>query len=434
MKKIFISIFLISLIGCQVIAQPTPAEKQSEAILLLNGVAHLGNGKVIENSAIAFEDGKITMVSDATTINIKKEGYQIIELSGAHVYPGLIAPNSELGLIEVEAVRATNDTREVGTFNPNVRSIIAYNTDSQVTPTIRSNGILMAQIVPSGGRISGTSSVVQLDAWNYEDAIIKEDDGIWFNWPSRWRYKGFWEGGGVEENKKYKEAISALDQFMKEAHAYCKKEKHDIKNLKFEAMRKCFTGEVNTYISANQVKDIIHIIDFCEEFNLKLVLVGGRDAHIVTDLLAEKKIPVILRPVHNLPGKADDPIDLPFRTPALFEESGVLFAFTTPDFSGDVRNLPFHAGTAVANGLDAEDAIKAMTLNPAKILGIDDRVGSIEEGKSATLFVSKGDILEITTHHVTHAFIDGRAIDLNNKQTKLYEKFMKKYDLNTDKQ
>jgi len=431
--KMFQLVLLFCSLAYQNIAQDAPAKNQSEAIMLLNGVAHIGNGTVIENSAIAFENGKITMVSDATTINIKKEGYTIYELNGAHVYPGLIAPNTNLGLIEVEAVRATDDTREVGTFNPNVRSVIAYNTDSQVTPTVRSNGVLIAQVVPSGGRVMGTSSIVQLDAWNYEDAIIKEDDGVWMNWPSRWRYKGFWEGGGVAENKKYEEAITALEQFVVEAKAYCKGGTPKVTNLKFKAMCGCFDQSLNTYINANQVKDIIRIIDFADQHNLKLVLVGGRDAHMITDVLVEKKIPVILRPVHSLPAKADDPVDLPFTTPAMFEEAGIVFALTTPDFSGDVRNLAFHAGTAVANGLDAEAAIQAMTLNPAKILGIDDKVGSLEKDKAATLFVSKGDILEITSHDVQHAFIDGRKIDLNNKQADLYKKFMRKYDLSTEK-
>ncbi len=433
MMKIFQLLALWCCIAPYTIAQITPAEKQSKPILLLNGVAHIGNGTVIENSVIVFDNGKITMVGDATTTKVEKEGYQVYELNGAHVYPGLIAPNTNLGLIEVEAVRATNDTREVGSFNPNVRSIIAYNADSQVTPTVRSNGVLIAQVVPSGGRIMGTSSVVQLDAWNYEDAIVKEDDGVWMNWPSRWRYKGFWEGGGVDENKKYEESITALEQFMTEAQAYCKGGTPKITNLKFKAMCACFDKTVNTYINANQVKDVIRIIDFAEQFNLQLVLVGGRDAHMISDVLADKNIPVILRPVHNLPAKADDPIDLPFTTPAVFQKAGVVFAFSTPNFSGDTRNLPFHAGTAVANGLDAEAAIQAMTLNPAKILGIDNKVGSIEKGKAATLFVSKGDILEITSHQVDYAFIDGRAIDLSNKQVELYEKFMKKYELSSEK-
>jgi len=409
--------------------QPTPAAKQSQAILLLNGVAHLGNGKVIENSAITFENGIIQSVADATVTNFDRSNFKVIELKGAHIYPGLIAPNTNLGLIEVEAVRATDDTREVGTFNPNVRSIIAYNSDSQVSPTIRSNGVLMAQVVPSGGRIMGTSSVVQLDAWNYEDAIVKEDDGVWINWPFRFRYKGFWEGGGTAENKKFDKQINSLAQFMDEAKAYCQGGTPKTVNLKFKAMCPCFDKSSNTYIRANNVKDIIQVLDFAETYDLKLVLIGANDAHLIMDLLAKKEIPLILNPVNRLPSRQDDDVDLPFKLPAMLEEAGLLYAFTTPDFSGDVRNLSFHSGNAVSYGLDAEKAIQAMTLNPAKILGIDKTVGSLEEGKSATLFVSSGDILDVKTHNVTHAFIDGREIDLSNKQSKLSDKFMKKYEL-----
>lgn len=419
----FIFIFQVGL------GQPTPAAKQSQAILLLNGVAHLGNGALIENSAITFKDGIIQSVADATVSNFDLKQYKVIKLDGAHVYPGLIAPNTNLGLIEVEAVRATNDTYEVGTFNPNVRSIIAYNTDSQVSPTVRSNGILMAQVVPSGGHIMGTSSVVQLDAWNYEDAIVKEDDGVWINWPARWRYKGFWEGGGTAENKKFEKQINSLTQFMDEAQAYCKGGAPKTINLKFKAMCPCFDKSSNTYVRASNVKDLIQVIDFAEAYNLKLVLVGAGDAHLITDLIAKKEIPLILNPVNRLPTREDDDIDLPFKLPAMLEKAGILYAFTTPNFSGDVRNLSFHTGNAVAYGLDAEKAIQAMTLNAAKILGIDEKTGSLQKGKAATLFVSSGDILDVKSHNVTHAFIDGRQIDLSNKQSKLSDKFMKKYEL-----
>jgi len=424
---LFVVLFIVSLQLC--LGQPTPAEKQAQPILLLNGVAHLGTGKVIKNSAITFEEGIIKTVADASVSNFDLENFKVIELDGAHVYPGLIAPNTNLGLIEVEAVRATDDTREVGIFNPNVRSIIAYNADSEISPTVRSNGILMAQVVPSGGRIMGTSSIVQLDAWNYEDAIVKEDDGVWMNWPARWRYKGFWEGGGTAENKKYEKQITSLTQFMDEAQAYCKGGTPKTTNLKFKAMCSCFDKSSNTYIKANNVKDIIAVLDFATTYNLKLVLVGGNDAHMITDLLVKNKISLILNPVNRLPSKQDDAIDLPFKLPSILAKAGLLFTFTTPNFSGDVRNLTFHAGNAVAYGLDAEIAIQAMTLNAAKIFGIDEKVGSLEAGKAATLFVSSGDILDVKTHNVTHAFINGRQIDLSNKQSKLSDKFMKKYGL-----
>jgi len=429
MKKVLFLLFVVALFSTQLLAQRTPGAAQENPILLLNGTAHLGNGEVIENSAIAFDKGKLTIVADATVVRLDLDEFEVYNIAGKHIYPGLIAPYTDIGLLEIEAVRATDDTYEVGTFNPNVRSIIAYNAESIVTPTIRSNGILMAQVIPAGGRISGTSSIVQLDAWNYEDAIIKEDDAIIINWPKQWQFKGFWAGGGVDENKKYKNQMFELTDFIDQAAAYCTKNSNTIENLKFEAMCACFDGNKKTIIEVEYVKDILNAIDFAEKYGLDLVLQGAKDAHLIKELIAEKNIPIILNPVHRLPASEDDDIDLPYKTAAILDEAGITFAFTGIDFSGDTRNLPFHAGTAVSYGLDAEKAIQSMTLNTAKILGIDDTVGSLVEGKDATLFISKGDILDIRSNHIEHAFIQGRKIDLGNRQKDLYKKYMGKYGL-----
>jgi len=427
MKHLVVFLFFISILSFELLAQRTPGAAQENPILLLNGTAHLGNGQVIENSAIAFDKGKITIVADATIVNLDIDEFEVYDVAGKHIYPGFIAPYTDLGLLEIEAVRATDDTGEVGTFNPNVRSIIAYNAESIVTPTVRSNGILMAQVIPAGGRISGSSSIVQLDAWNYEDAVIKENDAIIINWPNRWRFKGFWAGGGVDENKKHKEQINELNDFIDQAKAYCEKNNSGIANLKFEGMCDCFNGKKKTIIEVGYVKDILNAIDFAEKHNLDLVLQGAKDAHMIKELIAEKNIPIILNPIHRLPATEDDDIDLPYKTPALLDEVGIQFAFTGIDFSGDVRNLPFHAGTAVSYGLDAEKAIQSMTLNTAKILGIDDTTGSLEVGKDATLFVSKGDVLDIRSSHVEKAFIQGRKLDLGNRQKDLYKKYQGKY-------
>ena len=198
------------------IAQQTPAADQSESILIIGATAHIGNGQVIENSAIGFDKGKITFVGKADAV--KKEDYKkVVEVVGKHVYPGLIALSSTLGLNEIEAVRATRDSREVGLFNPSIRAIIAYNTDSRVTPTVRSNGVLMAQIIPQGGLVSGQSSIVELDAWNWEDAAYKMDDGIWLNWPSPYKRSGWWaEPGGLSANKNYAKTITQLKDHFKE--------------------------------------------------------------------------------------------------------------------------------------------------------------------------------------------------------------------------
>jgi len=411
---------------------PTPGDKQSKPILLMNGTAHIGNGEVIQNSIIGFENGKITLVDYANKVKIDPEYYETINCRGMHIYPGLIAIGTDVGLTEISAVRATNDFREVGLFNPNVRSIIAYNTDSQITPTLRSNGILLAQVLGGYGRIRSTSSVVQLDAWNYEDAVVKEDDAIWLNWPTKWRYKGWWSGGGVEENKGYKKQMNALTDFFNEAEGYCSAATVEKINLKFEAMCSVFNKDKKVFIEADDAKDIIAAIDFKEKYGLDIVIFGASQAHLITDLLVEKNIPIVIENVNALPNSEDDNIYLPFELPKLFEEAGVLYAVTSDNDSGNTRNLAFNLGTAVAHGLDKESALKAMTLNAAKILGIDNMVGSLERGKQATLIISEGEIMDIKQSNVFFAFIDGRKVDLGNKQKDLYYKFMKKYGLNAE--
>ncbi len=416
--------FLLSTITC--LAQvETPAPAQSKSILLLNGIAHIGNGKVIENSAIAFKEGKLTLVADARTIKIDFSAFDtIIKIPSKHVYPGFIAPNSTLGLVEIDAVRATNDMNEAGEFTPHVRSIIAYNTDSKITTTVRSNGILMGQITPRGNYISGTSSVVQFDAWNWEDAVCKKDDGVHLNWQnmfSRWNGKA---------NKKYSEKVNELKEFFANALAYSKIENQEEINLRFEAMKGIFTGEKTLYIHADFVKEITEAIDFAKDFEVKkIVIVGGYDAWRVGDMLKDNKVAVMLRRVHELPVHEDDDVYLPYKLPKMLFDAGVLFCLEN---SGDMeamgaRNLPFYAGTAAAYGLDKEEALKLITLNTAKILGIDATVGSLETGKDATLFISSGDALDMRTNNVEQAFIQGREIDLDNHQKKLFRKFSEKY-------
>ena len=237
-----------------------------------------------------------------------------MNIHGKHVYPALIAPYTTIGLNEVAAVRATNDYQEVGKFNPNVRSLIAYNTDSKVIPTVRSNGVLFAQVIPKGGTVTGTSSIMAMDGWNWEDAVYKADDAIHMNWPSLHVNHGWWgEPQEDKANDQYKKSTDEIRTFFKEARAYNEVETHTTKNLKFEAMRGLFDGSKKLFIRANDAKQIMGAVNFCKEFELQGVIVGGRDSWMITDLLVENEIPVILERVHNLPPKSDDDIDLPFR-------------------------------------------------------------------------------------------------------------------------
>lgn len=428
MKNILLS---LAFLGFALVSfcQQTPGKKQSEPILILNATAHLGNGEVIQNSAVGFVDGKITLIGDARTIKIDQSAYkQVIQASGKHVYPGFIAPDSQIGLIEVDAVRATRDDREVGKYNPNIRSIISYNTDSRVTPTIRSNGVLMAQITPMGGVIPGQSSVVQLDAWNWEDAAYQTDGGIKLMWPNSFSTSGWWANPGpTKENSKYQDAVDDIRTYFKEAQAYDQKASHDVRNLKFEAMSGLFSKKKTLFVRVNNSMGIMDVVNFAEDFGLKIVVVGGQDAWMNADFLKERNIPVILSQTQRLPNRQDADIDQPFKTPKLLYDAGIDFCFSMGG-AWEQRNLVFQAGQAVSYGLDYEQAIKGLTLNAAKILGIDKTTGSLEMGKDATLFISEGDVLDMRTSKVETAFIQGRNVDMDNKQKALYRKYKEKYD------
>lgn len=410
---------------------PTPAMENTRTILFMNGVAHLGNGKVIENSAIAFKGDKLSLVADARLIRLDKAGFDtIIYIEGKHVYPGFIAPNSTLGLVEIGAVRATRDYREVGSMNPNVRSIIAYNTDSKITPTVRSNGVLMAQITPRGGRISGTSSVVELEGWNWEDAVYKMDDGVHLNWPRLFTRSWDWSGPGpVKKNEKYGEQIRSIKTFFKKSKAYAASTPPE-RDLKLESMSGLFSGKKSLFIHVNTAEGISQAVSFYKGSGVKkMVIVGGEDAWKVIEILKENDVAVMIRRVHSTPTRSYEDIDQPYKLPAILYKAGILFCLEN---SGDMeamgtRNLPFYAGTAIAYGLPPEEAVKSITLNTAKILGIDGTVGTLEVGKDATFIVSTGDALDVLTNNIEFAYVRGKMIDLDNHQKQLYRKFSGKY-------
>jgi|TARA_B110000967_G_scaffold58333_1_gene59786 imidazolonepropionase-like amidohydrolase len=406
----------------------TPAKNQSKRIMLYGATAHIGNGDIIENSLIVIENGKITSVEDATHVRIDISNAEYFDVIGKHIYPGFILPNTTLGLADIDAVRATRDFDEVGELNPHIRSIIAYNTDSPVLPTIRTNGILVGQITPKGGMISGTSSIVEFDAWNYEDALYKEDDGVHLNWPRKpWLY------GDHEHAEKSKdhftEDLIAMEEFFEKAKAYYLTNKPQL-DISLQAMEGLFDGSKQLFIHVSSTKGIKQAVLFSQKMGIKkMVLVGAEESWRIADFIAENEIPVILNRVHRLPRHKSDAVDVAFKTPKILQDAGVLYCL---DYEGDMermgsRNLPFTAGTAVTYGLTKEEALMTITLNTAKILGIDARLGSLEIGKDATLFVSDGDALDMMTNKLSHAFIRGKRLDLNNHQLDLYEKYKAKY-------
>lgn len=427
MKNILTFTFLV--ISLHALAQrPTPAYGKPYRILLLNATAHVGNGKVVENSAIGLADGKITFIMDARGFKPDPRSFDtIMTFPGKHIYPGFISMGSIIGLSEIELVRATNDFRESGTINPSARALIAYNTDSRVTPTVRDNGVLMAQIAPQGGLFSGTSSVVQLDAWNWEDAVVLADDGIWLNWPSMRVFKSPWSDPEDEQRERMQKSLAALNRQFEEAAAYSDA-KDPVFNPHLQAMKGLFDSTKTLFVHCDFAREILEALALKDRYGIKLVIVGGADSWRIADRLKAAKVPVIIERTHALPYREDEDVALPYKLPSLLRDAGVEFAITDQGF-WQHRNLPFQAGMTVGFGLSSEEALKAITLSPARILGIDSRCGSLEEGKDATLFVSSGDALEMTGNRVEHAWIAGREISLDNYQKELYDRYLKKHGL-----
>jgi hypothetical protein len=433
-NKLYISVALIFAVIYMASAQsPVVAPAQKKTIMLVGGTIHTGTGEVIENGTVVFYEGKITFAGKSSDNRAEKSGSEVIDVTGKHIYPGLIFPNTSLGLVEIgDGVEVATDNREIGDLNPNVRAIVAYNTDSHVLPVIRSNGILLAQIVPTGTLLPGTSSIVQLDGWNWQDAAYKTDNGIQMGWPVK-ASQGERRYGGAPLSSEmaaniYNKNVEALEKIFTDAIAYAAVEKPKDVNLRLESMRGLFDGTKILFISAAESKGIIAAISFGKRYGVKKMVLTGADesAWAVKDFIKENNIPVLLDDPLNLPKYEDSDIKLPFKLASMFKKEGILVGLT---YSRQAYgNLPFAAGQTVAYGLTKEEALQTVTLNTAKILGIDDKTGSIEVGKDANIVVSTGDILDMSTNNIEYAFITGRNINLDNKHKQLFRRFSAKYD------
>ena len=404
------------------------AQTDGKSVLLLNGYLHVGNGEVLESALVGVKNGKITLVKNSLAYTYKTEEWDtIIDLQGQHMYPGFVAPNSTLGLTEIDAVRATRDYNEVGIYNPHVRSQIAFNVESKVISTVRTNGVLLTQATPRGGSISGTSSVMAMDGWNWEDATVLKDDGIHVNWPSS--TQGNW-GEGVKRNEQYDAQKREMTTFFDMAEAYTKLPADQQTDGRLDAMKGCFDGKKRVYFHANDIQQLLGIISFSNKYDFKHpVIIGGNDSYLVPKQLIDAGFSVMLTRLHSLPEREEDAVDQPFKLPYLLQTAGVPFCLQN---EGDMeamnaRNLPFQAGTAMAYGLTEEQAVAAISLSACKILGIDELYGSVEEGKSATLFVSTGSALDMRSNNLTLAMVNGLFMSLDNSQKALYEKYEEKY-------
>jgi imidazolonepropionase-like amidohydrolase len=403
-------LLLILLLSSQFIAN-------AQRILLLNGTAHIGDGQVIESAAIGVVNDRILFIKNALTQTFDPAQWDtIIQLKGQHIYPALISANNTLGLTEIDAVRATRDFNDVGVWNPHVRAQIAFNVESRVIETVRTNGVLISQATPRGGYISGTSSLMNLYGWNWEDATIVANDGIHLNWPY--------------SKETYQKEKQEIYQFFEMAKAYADRKDAQPNDLRLEAMKACFKGQKRVYIHAESLQQIVDVIDFSKDFELPFpVIVGGDEAYLIGAKLKDSKIPIMLNRIHSLPKHEDDLTYQPYRLPALLKEQGILFCLQNEGAMQpmNTRNLPFQAGTTMAYGLTAEEALQTVSLNVCKIAGIDQDYGTLAAGKKATFFVSKGPALDMKTNLVTLILIDGKFCPTSNFQQELYQKYQDKY-------
>ncbi len=423
MKQLLV---IFSLISCAAFGQ----EKQR--ILISGGNLHVGNGEVLQSAAIGVKDGEILFVKNAYAYTVDKTDWDtIIDVTGKEVYPGFVAPNSTLGLTEIDAVRATRDFDEVGTYNPHIRAQIAFNVESKVLSTVRSNGVLLAQATPRGGVISGSSAVMTTSGWNWEDATVLKDDGIHLNWPSSMEGGGWWaEPAPKTKNKKYDENKRAIVAFFEMAKAYLQEKEPETKDLRLEAMRGCFDGTKRVYIHANELQELVDVIEFSKSLGLTFpVIVGGYDTHLITTLLKDADIPVMVVRPHSLPENEEDAVNHPYRLPALLRAGGVKFCIQNEGEmeAMNARNIPFLAGTAMAYGLSEEDAISSISLWSCEIMGISKQFGTVEKGKSATFFVSEGNALDMRTNKMIIGVVEGELIEPFNFQEELKVKYTEKY-------
>ena len=424
MKKIYFSIFLVYINFLVAISQTTPAPKQQGEIVITGANIHVGNGQLISNGILAFTNGKISYVG--TDISKVSANARRIDAKDKEIYPGFIALGSSLGLNEIEQVKATIDESELGAMNANVRSIIAYNTDSRVQNTLRTNGVLMAEVAPKGAVISGQSSFVQLDAWNWEDASLYSDIAIHLTWPSPYRYSGWWaEPGSSSTNDKYEKDVARIKNFFDEAFAYSKNPPAMDKNLRYEAMLDIWSGKKKLIIHASLAKAIISAIGFAKNYGITPIIAEAEDAWRICDFIKENKVSILLGESHNLPLREDDDTDQIYKNAKLLYDAGILYAMKVNGF-WQQRNLPFQVGQTVAYGVPKEAAIASITANVAKIFDLN-TIGTLEVNKDATFFVSSGDAMDMIGNQVELAFIQGREIDLDNHQKALYRKYHEKY-------
>ena len=409
--------------------QEIPQDAPAQPILLRGGTLHTISEGVLFETDLLIADGVIRAMGHDLPAT---DEMTIIDIRGLNVYPGLIAPYTGLGLIEIGAVRATRDARETGPLTPETMARSAFNPDSEIIPTVRSLGITTALIVPRGGLISGRSFLAHLDGWTRESASVRDIAGLHVEWPATWaRTKQRpVDGKGEDKQEKARSQRTKLEEWFTRARAYHLAQTLDTEtsfDLRLDAIGAAIRGEVPVFIHAEDRRQILEAIDFAERHELRMVLVGARDAVEILPLLRERAIPVIYGPVTRTPHRADLPDEMVFEAPGILDRGGITLAIGTLSGNGwSTRNLAVQAAQAVAHGLSRQRALRALTLGPAEIFGVDDRLGSLAPGKQATIFVAKGDPLDLRGFEVEHMFIEGRPVSLDDRHKRLYRKYREK--------
>ncbi len=409
-----------------------PGAPQKKPIALVNGVIHTLTGEPIQEGTLVFDKGVITEIGPRMQ---PPAGADVIDLKGKHVYPSMIESHSQLGLTEFGSVRATHDFAEAGQFNPNVSAHKAVNPDSELIPVTRANGVLIAVSAPNGGLVAGKASVMQLDGWTYEDMTLKADAALVINWPRTSSGGGRRRGppsANATPEPPAESPLKTLRDLFDQARTYNKARTANPDGQKFDSrlasMLPVVEGKIPILAVADRADQIQSAVAFGVEQNVRMIIFGGYDADQCAELLRRYNVPVIIDAIHKDPRRDHDDYDAAFTLPDRLRRAGVKFCISGSGRSEtwNTRNLPYQAATAAANGLPYEDAIRSVTTWPAQILGIADRVGTLEKGKDATIFVSDGDPLETETK-VSAAWIQGRKVDLSNRHTQLYEKYTEKY-------
>ncbi len=406
-----------------------PGEPQSKPIAIVNATIHPVSSETIEGGYVVFDHGMITQLGSGV-FDAAGADVEIIDAAGRHVFPGLISADTTLGLSEIQAVRATNDMSEVGQITPEVRAIVAVNPDSALIPVTRANGILTALVVPQGGAVSGYCSVMRLDGWTTEELTIADRAGLVIRWPAVTPRTSRWiEESEEDQLKQMREALDRIDHLFRDAAAYLQARKADPTrtiDLRLASMQPVLDGLAPVFIHANDAAQIRSAVAWANRWNLKAVIVGGAEADQCITMLKEHDTPVIIVGTLRMPSRRDAAYDEPFTLPRRLHEAGVRFCIASGEEPAHERSLPYHAGKAVAYGLPADVALRSITLSAAEILGVSRTLGSIEPGKVATLIITTGDPLEITSE-VLAAYIDGSKVDLDNKQKALDRKYRHRF-------